>query len=84
MLDDYERIQKKKSPNISKALVLCSSFLARATAEELVFLGVEETCFKHDFGTPGKMDGGWLGRLPPLTDPFTVKMMDTSIDLLKL
>ena len=74
-------VQKEsKSPNLSRTLVLSSSFLARASAEELVFLGVEDTCFKHDFGTPGKIDCCWVGYTFNC-DPFTVKMMDTSCNI---
>ena len=50
--------KEEKSPILSTTSVRSLSFSARVSAEVVVILGAEETCFKHDFETPGKMDGG--------------------------
>ena len=49
---------EEKSPILSTASALSLSFSALASAEAVVVLGAVETCFKHEFETPGKMDGG--------------------------
>ena len=49
--------KEKKSPILSTTSVQSLSFSARVSAEAVVILGAEETCFKYDFETPGKMDG---------------------------
>ena len=60
--------KEEKSVILSRPSVRNRSFSALASAEAFVVLGAEEICFKHDFKTPGKMDGGWLGLFPPLTE----------------
>ena len=59
---------ESKSPIWSKHSAWIWSFSFRASAETLVLLKCAVTCFKHDWGTPGKIYGGWLGLFPPLTD----------------
>ena len=57
----------EKSPILSRVSTRSHSFSAQASAETVIFLAIEETCFKHNCVTPGKTDGGWLGRFTPLT-----------------
>jgi len=58
-----------KSWILSAALSAACTFVALASAvEDDVGREAEVTCFKIDFGTPGNIDGGSLGRFPPFTD----------------
>ena len=58
-----------KSWILSAASAAACTFLALdCDVENDVGRGAEVTCFKADFGIPGNIDGGSLGRLPPLTD----------------
>ena len=50
--------KEEKSPILSTTSVRSLLFSARISAEAVVILGAEEICFKHDFETPGKMNGG--------------------------
>ena len=49
--------KEEKSPILSTTSVQSLSFSVCVSAEAVVILGAEETCFKHDFETPGKMGG---------------------------
>ena len=50
--------KEEKLPILPTTSVWSLLFSARVSAEAVVILGAEETCFKYDFETPGKMDGG--------------------------
>ena len=54
----------EKSVILSRVSLFTTSLWARDSAEEVELLDTEVTCFKQDFCTPGKMDGGWLGLFP--------------------
>ena len=76
--------KEEKLPILSTTSVRSLSFSARVSAEAEVILGAEETCFKHDFETPGKWMVDDLVFSPFNCNPFTVQMTNTSIDLLQL
>ena len=57
------------SQNDEKALIssMASARSCSFSAETIVLLGTERTCFKHDGDTPGNIDGGPVGIFLPLT-----------------